>query len=79
MGLKGGLANHVISQMNGGSPDPPEAYDQLGISLAAGDFNGDGYDDLAIGALLDDGGGPPSGGGVQVHYGSAAGLSHRSR
>ncbi len=74
MGLKGGSATTVISQMNGGSPDPAETYDQLGFSLAAGDFNGDGYDDLAIGALLDDGEGPPSGGSVQVHYGSATGL-----
>jgi hypothetical protein len=72
-GLKGGLANHVLSQFNGGSPDPPEIYDQFGWSLAAADFNGDGYDDLAVGALLDDSN-RNGGGAVQIHYGSTAGL-----
>lgn len=43
----------------------------------AGDFNGDGYADLAIGASADDDGtGYPSGvGSVSVAYGSASGLN----
>jgi len=61
----------VLSQFNGGSPDPVEAGDVFGWSLAAGDFNGDGYDDLAVGAPFD---GPDSAGAVQIHYGSAGGL-----
>ena len=33
----------------------PEAYDRFGAALAAGDFNGDGADDLATGVPLDNG------------------------
>jgi hypothetical protein len=32
----------------------PEDDDFFGVSLAAGDFNGDGMDDLAIGVPLED-------------------------
>jgi len=32
-----------------------EAYDAAGVALAAGDFDGDGFDDIAIGANLADG------------------------
>ncbi|HEY5376143.1 MAG TPA: FG-GAP repeat protein [Polyangiaceae bacterium] len=31
-------------------PNQPQAGDHFGFALAAGDFNGDGYDDLAVGA-----------------------------
>ncbi len=47
----------------------------FGRALAAGDFNGDGFDDLAIGVAVDDT--PPASescGAVNVLYGSAAGL-----
>jgi hypothetical protein len=48
--------------------------DFLGTSVAAGDFNGDGYSDLAAGAPGSSG--PPIGSGsVSVIYGSASGLS----
>jgi FG-GAP repeat len=53
--------------------DQAEGEDRMGWFLAAGDLNGDGYGDLAIGVpfedLLVDGAG-----GVNVLYGSAAGL-----
>jgi hypothetical protein len=59
--------------------DQAEAGDQFGIALAAGDFNGDGFSDLAIGARGEDIG---SGlrtradvGAVNVLYGSAIGLT----
>jgi hypothetical protein len=45
--------------------------DEFGTSLAAGDFNGDGFDDLAIGVPFDDEIGIVGAGGVNVLYGSA--------
>jgi hypothetical protein len=70
-GLATAKSFDVLSQFNGGSPDPVEANDFFGWALAAGDFNGDGYDDLAVGALGD---GTNDGGAVQIHYGTAGGL-----
>jgi len=53
-----------------------EAGAQFGFALAAGDFNGDGRADLAVGSPFKDvAGGAPDGGDVEVIYGSAAGLS----
>jgi hypothetical protein len=49
LGLASGPGATVLHQGLGGSPDPPEANDRFGAALAAGDFNGDGYDDLAVG------------------------------
>ncbi|WP_405476066.1 FG-GAP-like repeat-containing protein [Streptomyces sp. NBC_00009] len=64
--------------------------DNAGVSaLAAGDFDGDGHDDLALGECreiadenIDDPCGPErlaKGGGIHIHYGSAAGGSFGSR
>ena len=39
------------------------------------DFNGDGFDDLAVGAAFEDLGGVLDAGAVNVLYGSAAGLA----
>ncbi|UYQ63820.1 FG-GAP repeat protein [Streptomyces peucetius] len=44
-------------------------------SLAAGDLNNDGYDDLAVGQPLDHAGGASNAGTVKVMLGSADGLS----
>ena len=49
--------------------------DEFGATLAHGDFNGDGYDDLAIGAPGEKLGGKNNSGSVNVLYGSASGLT----
>jgi hypothetical protein len=53
-----------------------ESPDQFGYSVAAGDFDGDGYDDLAAGVRYEDGGPEtvPRSGAVNILYGSAAGI-----
>lgn len=55
--------------------DEVEHFDHLGDSLAAGDFNGDGYDDLAISVELEDVGGTDDAGIVHIIYGSPTGLT----
>ncbi len=51
------------------------AGDELGAALVVGDFDHDGFDDLAVGAPGDDVVGFDDNGAVNVLYGSAAGLS----
>lgn len=50
-----------------------EAYDKFGFSLAVGNFDGDGYDDLAVGAPFTDIGARDTG-RVFVFYGRFNGL-----
>ncbi|HMV67680.1 MAG TPA: FG-GAP-like repeat-containing protein, partial [Myxococcota bacterium] len=57
-------------QAYNGIGDAVEAGDRLGAALAAGDFNGDGYDELVIGVP-----GESNGGQIQILFGSAAGLT----
>ncbi len=52
-----------------------DPFDRLGVALAAGDFNADGRDDLAIGAPLDNSLGSQNSGEVDVLYGTANGLT----
>jgi hypothetical protein len=52
-----------------------EDGDQFGSALAAGDFNHDGFDDLAVGAPFEDVGGASNAGAVSVLYGSGSGLT----
>jgi len=51
--------------------DTAETADQFGAALTAGDFNGDGYDDLAVGVPGEDVGTITDAGAVHVLYGSA--------
>jgi hypothetical protein len=50
----------------------PAAHEDFGTALVAGDFDGDGFDDLAIGTEAD---GEERLGGVNVLFGSGAGLT----
>jgi len=57
-----------------GIPEVNNAHDWFGYSLAAGDFNGDRIDDLAIGVPLEDVGSNTDAGYVNVIYGAGPGL-----
>ncbi|MEW5867799.1 MAG: hypothetical protein AB1894_00875 [Chloroflexota bacterium] len=52
-----------------------EAEDYFGYALAAGDLNGDGHADLAIGVPYQDWGATENTGAVCVLYGSAGGIT----
>ena len=78
-GSVGGLSATVIPDQLLGQDSPnvegnAEAGDEFGSVLTAGDFNGDGRSDLAIGVPLEDAGGVDDG-GVGVIYGAVGGLS----
>ena len=57
-----------------GVPEVGEPSDLWGFSLAAADFDDDGYDDLAVGAPFEDGGLEENAGAVTVLFGSGEGL-----
>jgi hypothetical protein len=67
--------NAVWYQGDVGVPGTAEDGDEFGAALAAADFDGDGYDDLAVGVPGEDVGALADAGGVNVLYGSAAGLT----
>jgi hypothetical protein len=67
--------NQFWDQDSMGINDAVETNDEFGFSLAAGDFNGDGFDDLAVGVPNEDIGSIGAAGAVNVLYGSASGLT----
>jgi hypothetical protein len=75
-GGPGGLGARIDGFAQGDPlvPDELAVADQFGKSLAAGDFDGDGIDDLAIGAW-DAVGGVTQAGSVTVLYGAPGGLN----
>jgi hypothetical protein len=62
------------NQGSTGISNAPDSTDWFGFALTAGDFDGDGHDDLAIGVPFEEIGGIPNAGAVQVIYGSPSGL-----
>jgi len=67
--------NQVWSQNSSGILDSCENDDLFGFALASGDFNRDGFADLAIGVPFEDAGGASAVGAVNIIYGSANGLT----
>ncbi|NUQ61729.1 MAG: FG-GAP repeat protein [Pirellulales bacterium] len=77
-GSAAGLAaagNQILRQGSADVRGVAQANDEFGTTLAAGDFNGDGRDDLAIGVPLENVDSIADAGVVQVLYGSATGLT----
>ncbi|MEZ4239989.1 MAG: FG-GAP repeat protein [Myxococcota bacterium] len=64
----------VIHRASPGMAGDPEHDAHFGSALAAGDFDGDGVDDLASGAPHDPGGAAGQAGSVHLVYGGPAGL-----
>jgi hypothetical protein len=72
-GQDGGFdaAGEPLGDLNGSA----EAGDRFGSALAAGDFNGDGYADIAVGAPGESVGSVGAAGSINVIYGSENGLT----
>lgn len=76
-GSKAGLSadgNQLWNQASAGVESEPRLLDRFGYDLASGDFNGDGYFDVAVG-VLGERVSVNSAGAVNVLYGGPSGLS----
>jgi len=67
--------NEVWTQASPDIADDPEPVDLFGNALASGDFNRDGFDDLAVGAEFEEINGMEAAGAVNIIYGSPDGLN----
>jgi hypothetical protein len=70
----GGPDDQLWTQDAPGVEDQAESHDWFGRNLAAGDFNDDGFADLAAGDFLEDLEPIKDAGAVEILYGSATGL-----
>jgi hypothetical protein len=68
------VSGHQVWTQDAFGSNPAEPGDFFGWALAAGDFDGDGFSDLAVGTPLEDFGAFEVAGVVQVLYGSPTGL-----
>jgi hypothetical protein len=71
----GWATQETIEQGLNGYAGAAESGDGLGSSLAVGDFDDDGYEDLAIGAKGEDVGTVNEAGAVLIAYGSSSGIT----
>lgn len=71
-GSPNGLLNVQVIEQTALNSD--EAHDLFGVNLAAGDFDADGWIDLAVGAPGEALGDAPSSGAVFIYHGSMSGL-----
>ncbi|MGD8244337.1 MAG: hypothetical protein PVI63_04005, partial [Anaerolineae bacterium] len=67
--------DQIWSQGSSGVEGALEVSDGFGYALAAGNFDGDTYDDLAVGVPREDKGDDIDTGAVNVLYGSSSGLT----
>jgi hypothetical protein len=70
-----GAGGQFFAQDSPGVPGAAEPDDGFGYTLAVGDFDRDGFADLAIGVLDEDVGSIADAGAVNVLYGTASGLT----
>lgn len=66
--------NLFLTESYAGSPSAAEDNDRFASALAVGDFDNDGYDDLAVGVPNEDVGTVDGAGAVHLFFGSAAGI-----
>jgi hypothetical protein len=73
--------DQILAQNSPGILEQSEGSDQFGFGLRVGRFDGDGFDDLALGIPAEDFGQPvlSDAGMVSVIYGGASGLSQRDQ
>jgi Ca2+-binding RTX toxin-like protein len=78
--IRFGLAGVGLNGQNNIAKDPrfTESF-QFGETVAAGDFNGDGKDDVVLGDPFATTSGQSGSGTIQVNYGSAAGITTNNR
>lgn len=69
------VTDYMITQDTAGVDSSTETGDQFGEVLAAGNFNNDAFDDLAIGVPHEDDGDITDSGVVHILFGSASGLT----
>jgi hypothetical protein len=70
-----GTGSQIFTQDSPGVPFSAEPGDFFGDALSSGDFNNDGFADLAVGVPGEDVGSIRDAGAVNVLYGSASGLT----
>ena len=75
IGVGDGQDDQQWHQNSAGIINSNEPGDNFGSSVSVGDFNNDGYDDLAIGVPGEDIGINDDAGSVNIIYGSSNGLS----
>ncbi len=67
--------NYSLHQSTPGVLGTPADGDGFGYEMTVGDFDNDGFDDLAVGLWLKDVGNDPDAGLVAILYGSASGVN----
>ncbi len=67
--------DEAFDKSSSAGPFQVNSFDRYGEALAAGDFNADGRDDLAIGVPFDNADGLVNSGSVTVLYGTTGGLT----